>query len=423
MSLNLARESYQVYRSISFNVRSSSLDILLTTLGLGTVVILFLLYFIYLIVRATRRKRPGYTRSKADRPSWVLTLVVAGSALIFSTLLAEGILVIETEVAIACSLIKFLGQYTLGWILWAAAVNYKLIRKYYQLRLARQEAPHALLAIFLQVLPFALLAFFEAILARSFRDELDLCSLEVPWLIALYSMISLLLLIFLVSFIKIRRTIGAHHEIIRYGIFMSTSFLFPLADAIVKFTPSLVGEVWAGQMLVVLALLLVLGNMMHIFVLVLKGKHPLPKDILPMASAGAGTTLSLDSDVSAGDEVINDQPAQTLDDVNKLMAEAPVMALRAPLPEAPSMVLSRPRRSATDTDEVEPNFERFVDHLPATLANDIDRRRGYWVAQSRRRTHTVMEFDLDHAFRYLDDDSTIPKDSSGADDTGGPVDG
>lgn len=418
MSLTLARESYQIYRSISFNVRSSSLDILLTTLGLGTVVILFLLYFIYLIVRATRRKRPGYTRSKADRPSWVLTLVVAGSALIFSTLLAEGVLVIETEVAIACSLIKFLGQYTLGWILWAAAVNYKLIRKYYQLRRARQEAPHALLTIFLQLLPFALLTFFEAILARSFRDELDLCSLEVPWLIALYAMISLLLLIFLFSFIKVRRTIGAHHEIIRYGIFMSTSFLFPLADAIVKLTPSLAGEVWAGQMLVILALLLVLGNMMHVFVLVLKGRHPLPKDILPMASAGAETTLSLDSDVSGGDEgIINDQPTRTLDDINGLMAEGSVMAIRAPLPEAPSMILNRPRRSATDTDEAEPNFERFVDHLPATLAEDIDRRRGYWVAQSRKRTHTVMEFDLDNAFRYLDDDPAR-KDSSERDGPG-----
>lgn len=405
MSLNLARETYQVYKSVSFNVRSSSLDILLTTLGLGTIVILFLLFFIYLIVRATRRRRPGYTRSKADRPSWVLTLVVAGSTLIFSTLLVEGVIVIETEAPVACSLIKFVGQYTLGWILWAAAVNYKLIRKYYQLRLTRQEAPHALLAIFLQLLPFALLAFFEALLARSFRDELDLCILEVPWLAALYAMTGLLLLIFLFAFVKIRRTIGAHHEIIRYGIFMSTSFLFPLIDAIVQLTPPLAGEIWAGQLLVVLALLLVLGNMMHIFVLVLKGRHPLPKDILPMESAGAGTTVSLESSLGAGeDEVINDQPPQTLDDVNNLMAEGSVMAIRAPLPEAPSLVLNRPRRSATDTDEVEPRFERFMDHLPAAATEDIDRRRGYWVAQSRKRTRTVMEFDLDHAFRYLDDE-------------------
>lgn len=405
MSLNLARESYQVFKSVSFNVRSSSLDILLTTLGLGTIGILFLLYFIYLIVRATRRKRPGFTRSKADRPSWVLTLVMAGSALILSTLLFEGVLIIEIEAPIACSLIKFVGQYTLGWILWTAAVNYKLIRKYCQLRLARREAPHALLAIVLQVLPFALLAFFQAILARSFRDELDLCSVEVPWLAALYAMTGLLLLIFLFSFIKIRRTIGAHHEVIRYGIFMSTSFLFPLIDAIVQLTPSLASEVWTGQALVVLTLLLVIGNMMHIFVLVLKGRHPLPKDILPMTSAGADTTVSLESSVSAGEaEVINDQPAQTLDDVNNLMAEGSVMAIRAPLPEAPSLVLNRPRRSAADVDEVGPNFERFVDHLPAAAVEDIDRRRGYWVAQSRKRTHTVMEFDLDHAFRYLDDD-------------------
>ena len=51
-----------------------------------------------------------------------------------------------------------------------------------------------------------------------------------------------------------------------------------------------------------------------------------------------------------------------------------------------------------------PDFERFVASLPDELAAQVDRNRGFFAESTNQnaKTRTVVEFDLDHASKYLE---------------------
>lgn len=376
----------------SLNVRASTFDMYLAVQSIGVVVIFILLYMVYIIVRGVRGTKSGYHRSKADRPLWVLGLVISGSLWLLMATLYTGVLTMTPEDSWACTYILFLGQHA-AFILWIMLVLYKLIRKFWQYRLVGKRPPHALLAIFLPVSIYWTLLGTLSFFATCSRDSNDLCHVEQNWQWPVYLSLVLYILLFVVLLIKIRRTVGDHHEVIRYSIFLSTSFLYPFVELIVHMTP-LDTMVGAHQALLGLLLLIVFGNLAHIFILILRGKHrPVKKEgILPQDTRRSPTNVSLSS-LSSTPSTPPTGPA--LDMVNTVMAEGSLEPPNAT--DLPPPLLQRPRR----TDQLMPDFERYVEGLPDEVSEKVDRNRGYFAYRSRPRTRTIVEFDIDRAETYI----------------------
>jgi hypothetical protein len=414
---DLARKSLLDALSIRFNIRSSNIDILLSVLGIGTIIVLWALFAIYLLVRMTRSRRTGgYHKSKADRPTWIALLGVSGSVWIFTTLLYSGVLTIEPENDFyACGLLKYVGQYFFGWTLWMAAVNYKLIRKFYQFRVTKKRAPHALLAIALHLVPFALLAGLAVAFSRTFRDGLDICTVShysCEWLVPLYAGVLLFVGVFIFCAVKIRRTVGMHHEIIRYDIFLCSSFLFPAVDAIVQFVPLLDEAVWAGQLLTALAIILVLANLGHVYILVLRRKRPIAKTgLIPESAIDMGEDKMLEVESLASSDLSPEDETRTnLYNLNVMMTEGATVVVDAPPPSStatgPVAIFNRARRS--EHHPIEPSLDRYVDTVsPAQepAVESIDRTKGYWPSTARRKTtRTVIIIDPESStFRFQAD--------------------
>lgn len=405
MDTEIDGEYFLRFIAPDLHVRTTPMDVLLATLGFGIVVSLLVIYVVYLVTRLLRQHRTHYgqsTRSKADRPFWVFGLVFAATAWIMSSLLYSGALAMSNEIAMSCTLIRYVGQYLLGFPLWISLVLYKLIRKFYQCRVVRKKPPHALLVIFLLLLPFAINSAFMLVFDQCTRTTEGQCRVWSILSISTYSLLTVYLLLFIVLMVKIRRTIGAHHEVIRYSIFLSTSFLFPLGDAISQFAPLPVEDVLVGELMVAVVLLLVVTHMTHIFVLVFKSKsRRLAGGILPNSSdaprSPAVMTLSSLSSLNVEDS-LDEAP---LEDINYDLSDEPLPRRYARNAAALGMT-QRPRRSLQD--EMLPDFERFVATLPDELAAQVDRNQGFFAESMARRpkTRTVVEFDLDRAEKYLE---------------------
>lgn len=397
---------------LAFHVRQTPFDVLLVTLALGTVLILLILYFTYLLVRRLRVRHPYRRVSKADRPLWILSLIVAGSAWVVSVLLDSGSFTVTPEAGASCALIKHVGVYLFGYSLWICLVLYKLVRKFYQFRVVKYQPPHALAVVAGLWVPFILLAIISSVFDESSRTSEGTCTVSWQWMLPTYGLLAAYAGLFIFLMSKIRRTIGEHHQVIRYSIFLATSFLFPLADGIALAFKILDYPSLMGQLLVLLTLLLVLGNMTHIFVLVLRGRQSrrimssspieMVEDGSPHSSATAAGTrqirvattpemmaLSLSSHSSSStlsSPTSGRYPhSAALDDINALLAEGslepPVSDPAQPQHPAsriPPPMFRRPRRSLEE--EMAVDFEEFVQRLPEELAAKIDRNRGFFAS-------------------------------------------
>ncbi len=445
--------------SVSLSVRKSPLDVLLATLGVGLIISLVALYSTYLVVRRVRhweRKRivaggrALYAKSKADRPLWVFGLLLAGCLWIWGALCVAGVLAVhvEGEGAIACGWSRWLVEYLFGFVLWTVLVLYKLCRKYFQLRITAVRAPHALVAIAALWAPYALASGAVALFldGGAFADSDGICIGSEH--IAPYYYGGLLVYVGLFAFFlyKVRRTIGAHHEVIRYAIFLSTSAAFPLLDGAAQMAG--INDVVAVQQgLCVLAMLLVLGNLAHIFVLVLKSKRRRGGRLVAalMAASGNGRSPSdslqsspdggplhplmvafddergMHSSLSSLASTFSDDGVAgeaALDDINSLMADGAIAVLASQsFPSAAAaavdgggLLLSRARRGGSC--EMFPSFGDFVDNLPEELADQVDRSAGYFaataVAAGGRRyavrpaqSRAIIEFDLEQSMHEL----------------------
>ncbi|PJF20113.1 hypothetical protein PSACC_00069 [Paramicrosporidium saccamoebae] len=342
------------------------------------------LYLIYLVLRRIRGKT--HHRSKADRPAWIGALILAGSTWIVSNLTLAGVISFAPEDEYSCTYLTFLGSH-MAYIFWLALVLYKLVRKFWQLRLVGKKPPHALLAIFLLVIPYIVLLGVASYYSPSKRDEFDICHVEVNWQWPVFMALVLYLLLFAFLVAKIQKTIGEHHEIIRYTIFLATSFVFPLAELIVCMT-SIDESIVAHRCLLTLVVLIVLGNMGHIFILVLRGRYAKTAGILPQDTLRELPAMSISS--------LSSTPI--VDVLNTTLTDSPLELLSIPANLPP--MLQRPRREG----ELMPEFERFVEGLPEDLAREVDRNRGYFAYKTRPRTRTVVEFDIDKAESYVNPD-------------------
>lgn len=378
MSDNPIRQTFIDNFGYSLNVRSTTADVVLVSLGIGLAGCLIILYLIYLLVRILRKD--NYIRSKADRPLWVLLVMISGLSWILTTLFYSGALVIEPEWYLGCSLSKFWGQYVFGYTLWSIAVLYRIIQRTWLQR--SKNKPNAILLIFLLELPFLILAGVEIGLGRCFRDELDLCQIEGAWLIALYCLVVILLVIFLTSTVLLARWGGRgnlwkfNHEIIRYTIYFASSLLFPIFDAIGQ-AAGWNEELWAAQSMALLVMVIVTFNVIHIFVLILRVKQP-------MDMHNVNASLS-----SLGSQGIGEGPMMAIEDL---------AVIPAPDNSAQPIVLTRPRRM--ETEHVKPDFEQYIQAAGDDWAGRINKLTGYFRS-SRKAQQTVIVVDTTKAQKFL----------------------
>lgn len=430
------------------NVRPSSIDILVTSLGFGTILLLIVLLLIYLAVHLIRRrhakhgKREGATaprpKSKADRPLWVASLCLAGSVWIACGMQTGGTVYFDLESSGSCAAYRFMGVYLFGYVLWLALVLYKLVRKYFQIRLVRKRTPHALACVMMLILPLALYCIpaavfdgvllgddgksagrmfgvpaafkgFQSSVLSSGRGEFHVCYSSVQWhsglllfLLALYGGL------FVFFVVQIRRAIGTHHEIIRYTIFLSTSLVYAATVVVLKVLPEVVLRVprwqhlsarvplaWerggflavagSDQLLALLSVAIVLFNMAHIFALVLRRKPHTPRSALlrslgddgPLrqTAPAADYALSLTSVVSSDDGAEDDMLAMA----NVLMSERPLESI--PVGRAATGpggdLFTMPRR--VSSEEMLPQFERYLEGREDADLEEIDRNCGFYA--------------------------------------------
>lgn len=412
---------------ISVNVRPSTADVVISSFGFGTIVILLLMQFVYWLVRFMR---PKQKKSKADRPSWVFALTMTGCVWIYMTLQTTGVIYGDPEEDGVCSWYRFVGEYLCGWSLWVSLVMYKLLRKYVQLRMVKTKPPHALFSIMIMLLPAALYcipaslgdSYYSPSPLNSGRGEYHTCVSTMAWLSPLYGLMIVWYTVLFVFFMyKIRKVIGAHHQVIRYGIFISVSMLFPIMDALVHLIPLLgdywpwlqeridvfpipypytdfVAGTWFEQMLAVLAIFIVLFNMAHIYVLVLKPKErviretsaigALVDDNLRPADRFDGSVSSDDED--AGDDSdSDDEETSALDDINRLLTDVELEGQQQQHTShggkgggaMGGISLNRSRREKSS--EMLPSFEKYIDEtLDEEQAAEIDHGRGFFAPKS-----------------------------------------
>ncbi len=253
------------------------------------------------------------------------------------------------------------------------------------------------------------------------RGAFGVCHTSLRWH-ATVDLLSLVLYggLFVFFAVQLRRAIGAHHQVIRYCIFEATALVFYVLDALVNLGPAAVRTVpaleafllrlWPSrlevpawvlgtaphQVVCLAVILIVLGNLAHVYVLVLKPKRmaidpnsalgglAAGEDTLRPASGPSYETEGLSSDDegdSDGDE--DSEDSRVLRDVNRLLAASgSVLEARGSGDsgtDGPPVLLAPPRRRSPA--ESLPRFELFVDALPEGAAARLDHNRGYYAAR------------------------------------------
>lgn len=218
-------------------------------------------------------------RSKADRPAWVVALSVTGALLLLTMTFDTGTISPDgssgSNVTPVCPTLRYFSLMTLGFSFWISLVLYKLIRKYFQARLLKwKEAPSAIKTIALLMLAPCLITVVAMINAsvtdlQDQRNEVGVCEMNSPAFMIVYLVMWIFYFaLFLYLAYKVRKTIGEHHELYRYAIFLSTSFAVIFTYFIIQMTSSLSSSEAAQQTLLSLTIIMVTANMGHIFGLI-----------------------------------------------------------------------------------------------------------------------------------------------------------
>lgn len=317
-------------------------------------------------------------RSKADRPAWVVALSVTGALLLLSMTFDTGTISPDggsgSNVTPVCPTLRYFSLMTLGFSFWISLVLYKLIRKYFQARLLKwKEAPSAIKTIALLMLAPCLITVVAMINAsvtdlQDQRNEVGVCEMNSPTFMIVYLVMWIFYFaLFLHLAYKVRKTIGEHHELYRYAIFLSTSFAVIFTYFIIQMTSSLSSSEAAQQTLLSLTIIMVTANMGHIFGLIYNAAFS------NSAPKGIGNDGDDDSEVGRDDL----DPSDPLEDQD-------LGGTVIPLP------LSFQEAKRDSTQKVRPNFDDYL------LRNGdgggeigmIDRGLGFW------NTPTVPESSL-----------------------------
>lgn len=367
---------------LALNVRPSVGDVLVVSAGIGAIIIIILLDVIYLFVRSVR-KSGKKKRVDCDDGVWLFAMTLAGSFWIYGCLQTSGVLYYDREIEYSCIIYRYYIEYLMGWALWTSLVLYKMICRYYDLRVVRKTVPNSFLVIITLLLPFIVFAVttnFTMKVKNNLRGAFGVCLYNLRWL---YVLLGVSIVYFGVWYILVERLIRRASDTgtSDYNYAMITSFLFLAVDAVIHVLPVLVSKIlekvkppqitasWIKdkldfvviphQILVITAVIIVLTNLGIIYARVLgppKVKHR--SSICTVggeSSDSINSNLERDERLDAINEAITEYPLMMKDESGVVAGQS---CKKAGQGEG-ILLMNRPMR--TRPDEVNPSIESYLD--------------------------------------------------------------
>lgn len=347
-------------------IRDTVPDVVLACTALGIIGLNWLTLIFYLIYQRTRQ-RTGAVKSKADRPLYITGLVFSSTAWILGTLYTTGTIAVREPVPYLPAVMIYAVQYLLGVLLWLWLTIDRMLRRYSQVRFAGSaQRARALLLRHLSMavafVPFLVLSAVAVALDKVEVNALGVTDQDDVFEAILVAYLGLYLLAISFLAVKTRRIIGDFHELIRYTVFILTTMLFFVYDAMTTLWHGLQTELVAQHVLLGLVLLIVAGDLYWVLILALRPKRR-PKDVEDAADAVR-------------------RPPSDSDALNDIIDSGSVGA-RVGAPTAPPpaydaakglLILRRPRLQLAG--DVAAPYRLLVDALPAALAQQLDSTAG-----------------------------------------------
>lgn len=376
---------------------------------LGTTVIVAVAFFTgYLVKRSLSNKGAFAPRSKADRPLWILGILLAAILWLTSSLLLYGSVNVSgiSRSSTSLAAMKWLVQYAAGFMLWFNLVLYRIIRIYLRMtRIKTGWQPWSLLAV-LQA-PFVTVSLLALVVARVQFSPNGWLIQSMGWNVAMILTVLAYATTFVYFTIKAGRVMERHHEMYRYVIFCGTSLVFPLYDLLCLLATStdamrvaqagsaaVQSTIVAVQMTAVIACLTVIGNMGHLYFLVLRRKRTeMPRKELFTFAAFADLHLDARVDVERqvpretdlvdpdmdGEDPITDIPALT-DPTFKI------------IPETAKRWIGQKRQR---------DLDGFLREMPPEVSNRVDRDTAYYSYRNRPKASDLTDANVQAALDSL----------------------
>lgn len=183
----------------------------------------------------TARSRSA--QNKADRPFWVLGCLISGTIWMISSLMLAGNFNIYNQdgTKYTCIMLKFVLQYTFGYILWINLIIYRLFRLF-MVHAWVVKPLHAMVVLSILEAPFIIFSIAALSVESSCSGTRDsekymTCIQSMDWSIPFYCLALSYLIIFLYLTFKVSKITGTFKDLKRYITFCGLSFLFLIFDA------------------------------------------------------------------------------------------------------------------------------------------------------------------------------------------------
>lgn len=259
-------------------IRDTGWDIGNFSLVCGIIILNWLTFFAYLMVRTLKRKEKraaGKVPSKADRPFYVAGLVFAATNWLLGTLYATGTVATMEKTEYLPAVMIYFVQYIGGALLWIWLTIDRMLSRYALVRFAGEGKVHKgyllrLVSGLVAFVPFVVLAIVAVAMDKVEVNGLGVTDQDDTFEVIMVVYHGLLLFGILFLIFKIRKIIGNFHELIRYTIFLALTLCFFLYDALTTLVHPLQKSVVAQQLMVLLVWLITTSSLYWIFILAMK---------------------------------------------------------------------------------------------------------------------------------------------------------
>lgn len=214
----------------TMKISPSKFDIALAALGIGLLVLHAFLYILYLVLRKFRGA--DAEARKTDRPLWVAMIVSSGAFWILGSLQLYGIAEFIPSTRYSCVGLKYLLQYTLGYIFWISAVIYRMLRLFMVYTIISKRPLHAAAVVSFLLAPFVVLCLIAFGANHMTTLALNMCVQDVRWNVVLYSFCAAYFVLYCFLLIRLLTVIGRLKGMKTYIFLTGFSFIFVILDAI-----------------------------------------------------------------------------------------------------------------------------------------------------------------------------------------------
>lgn len=236
-------------------------DVVLVVLGLGVIILNALLFLIYIVLR-WRYRDVRIGARKADRPLWVAMVVSSGAFWMLASLQLTGCIMFVPPSRYSCVGLKYLLQYTFGYVLWTGAVVYRMIRLYLVYSVITRPL-HAAATVACICAPFAVLsmvAMFTNMMIPSGFATGSVCMQGDLWNGLLFGMLGVYLSFYVFLLIRLLTVIGRLKGMKKYIIIAGLSFTFVLADAVLCIKRTYRNPLWRHLLMLLVIVLIAIQS-------------------------------------------------------------------------------------------------------------------------------------------------------------------